>query len=72
MVADDQTRRANMVSRHAPVVISSCETPEERREAVERLLELAGTAEERPGIDLDGADRAVEEILALVTQRARL
>ena len=72
MVADDQARRAELVSRHASVVVSSCETPEERREAVERLLELTGTVQERPGIDLDGADRAADEILALVTRKAAL
>ncbi|MCZ6887544.1 MAG: glycosyltransferase [Gammaproteobacteria bacterium] len=72
MVADDQARRADLVSRHASVVVSSCETPEERREAVVRLLELTDTAQDRPGIDLDGADRAVDEILALVAQKAAL
>jgi UDP:flavonoid glycosyltransferase YjiC (YdhE family) len=70
LVADDQVRRADMVSRHAPVVVSPCETPEQRRDAVVRLLELTGTAEDRPCIELDGAHRAVDEILALVAQKA--
>jgi UDP:flavonoid glycosyltransferase YjiC (YdhE family) len=67
-VADDQARRAEMVSRYAPVVVSPCESAEERREAVSRLLEIASVAGRRPAVDLDGAERAVEEILALVGQ----
>jgi UDP:flavonoid glycosyltransferase YjiC (YdhE family) len=67
-VADDQARRAEIVSRYAPVVVSPCESAEERREAVSRLLEIDSVAGRRPAPDLDGAERAVEEILALVGQ----
>lgn len=70
LLADDQARRADIVSRYAPVVVFACDTPEEQREAVERLLELAGAAEGRPDIDLDGAELAADEILALIRQRA--
>ena len=70
LLADDQARRANLVTRHAPAVVSSCETEEERREAVTRLLELEGTAEGNPGIDLDGAEHAAAELLALAARRA--
>jgi UDP:flavonoid glycosyltransferase YjiC (YdhE family) len=69
LLADDQARRANIVSRHTPAVVSSCETDEERREAVARLLALRAT-EGHPCVDLDGAEHAVDEILALVTRRA--
>src|SRR5690606_14579444 len=37
-VADDQARRAELVSRIAPVVVSACESAEERHEAVSGLL----------------------------------
>jgi predicted glycosyltransferase len=67
-VADDQILRAQMTSRYAPVVISSCDTPAKRREAVSRLFEVASTAVQLPAIDLDGADCAVDEILAVVTK----
>jgi len=67
-VADDQARRAGMVSRYAPVVVSPCESTEERSEAVLRLLEIDSVAGRRPAVDLDGAERAVEDILALVGQ----
>jgi UDP:flavonoid glycosyltransferase YjiC (YdhE family) len=70
MVADDQTRRAEMVSSYAPVVVSPCETSEERQEAVSRLLEIGGAPDGRRPIELDGAERAADEILALVGQKA--
>ena len=54
MVADDQARRADLVSRHASVVVSSCETPEERREAVE--LGIARVA----GLEREGIAAALE------------
>jgi hypothetical protein len=69
MVADDQVQRSEMVSRHAPVVVSPCETAAERRDAVARLLALHGCADGSPDVDLDGAERAVDEMLALLTQK---
>jgi len=71
-VADDQTRRAHLAARYAPVVVSPCETPDQRRDAVDGLLKLVDTSREMPTIDLDGAERAADEILALVTQKAAL
>ncbi len=71
-VADDQTRRAHLAARYAPVVVSPCETPDQRRDAVDGLLKLIDTSREMPTIDLDGAERAADEILALVTQKAAL
>lgn len=67
MVADDQTARAEMVARVAPAVVSPCETAEERHRAVERLHELEpGNRGSRQAFDLGGAERAADEILALV------
>lgn len=66
MVADDQVKRAEMMTLHASVVVSPCESPEERRQAVSRLLEEDLNFDERQTLDLDGAERAAEEILALV------
>jgi len=71
-VRDDQILRANMTARYAPAVVSPCETPAEQREAVDGLLKLVDTQREMPSIDLDGAERAADEILALVTQEAAL
>lgn len=64
--ADDQARRAQLVARHAPVVVSSCETHEETVAAVCSLLQLAGTHQPAPcSLPLDGATRAAEAMLAL-------
>lgn len=69
-VADDQTRRAEMVAEAAPAVVSPCETSQERARAVECLLALAGGAEAvRPAFDLSGAEQAADEILALIAGR---
>lgn len=67
-VADDQILRANLTARYAPIVISFCDTPAERREAVSQLLAIGDAPQPLPAIDLDGADRAVDEILAAVAQ----
>jgi UDP:flavonoid glycosyltransferase YjiC (YdhE family) len=70
MLADDQARRAALVARHAPVVVSSCETREERREAVARLLAFRREHDRSRSVALDGAERAADEILALVREVA--
>jgi UDP:flavonoid glycosyltransferase YjiC (YdhE family) len=67
LVADDQTRRAQMVAEAMPAVVSPCETPEQCADAVDRLLALCGRALPGPArIELDGAERAADEILALL------
>jgi len=75
LVVDDQTKRAQRVAESVPSVISSCETAAERARAVARLLERmgVGSAEPRPSrpplsepFDLSGAERAAEEIRALL------
>lgn len=66
LVADDQARRAEMVAKVAPAVVSSCESDRQRAEAVARLLSLSAAQSGQPGIDLSGADRAADEILALL------
>jgi UDP:flavonoid glycosyltransferase YjiC (YdhE family) len=65
-VADDQALRAGIVSRYAPVVVSPCETHEERSEAVSLLLEVDSASRRWPDVDLDGSERAAEDIMALV------
>jgi UDP:flavonoid glycosyltransferase YjiC (YdhE family) len=71
-VADDQTRRARLIARYAPVVISSCESAGQQRDAVAELLTLADVDHEFPSINLDGAERAVDEILGVVAEKARI
>jgi UDP:flavonoid glycosyltransferase YjiC (YdhE family) len=71
MVADDQARRANLVSRYAPVVVSPCDSAQEIQDVVCRLLQLDASVEQGPAIDLNGADRAADEILSLIRTRRR-
>jgi UDP:flavonoid glycosyltransferase YjiC (YdhE family) len=68
-VIDDQTARARKIAGHLPAVVSPCETASERAEAVERLLALpVPEAKGRVAFDLDGAEHAADEILALARQ----
>lgn len=66
LVADDQVRRAGIVSRYAPVVVSGCDTSAEQSDAIARLLELDASATRAAEIDLGGAESAADEILSLV------
>ena len=66
-VADDQTRRGEMVAQAVPAVVSPCETSEQRARAVEHLLQLDDDAQAGDStLDLSGAERAADEILALI------
>lgn len=65
-LADDQVRRAHMVAEVLPTIVSSCETENQISTAVDALLNLL--TEKRlaaPGIPMNGASLAAEEILAL-------
>jgi UDP:flavonoid glycosyltransferase YjiC (YdhE family) len=69
MVADDQAQRADLAARYAPVVISTCDTGAEQRDAVAQLLALANPTPAEKCNNLDGAKLAADEILALVGAR---
>jgi UDP-N-acetylglucosamine--N-acetylmuramyl-(pentapeptide) pyrophosphoryl-undecaprenol N-acetylglucosamine transferase len=64
-VSDDQERRAALIARVSPAVVSPCETAEQRADALARLLAL-DTGGKQIQVDLSGAERAADEILALV------
>lgn len=65
-VDDDQTRRARMVSRVMPAAISDCATDVERGRAVDEVLDLVGRERAVSPADLDGAERAATEMMALL------
>lgn len=66
-VNDDQTARAHLVAQAVPAVVSPCETPEQRADAVARLLATrSNVITDAPMIDLRGAEHAADEILALI------
>lgn len=67
MVSDDQSRRANLVAQAGQAVVSPCETASQRSDAVSRLLDLAERYQPAElNIELDGADRAADEIMSLI------
>jgi len=66
-VADDQTARAQLVAQAVPAVVSPCETPEQRADAVGSLLSARDNARtDTTAIDLRGAEYAADEIMALI------
>lgn len=71
LVADDQAGRADMLARAVPAVVSPCETPEQRTEAIERLLALEGATQPAHAFDLRGAEHAADEILRLIDTGAK-
>ena len=74
-LVDDQLRRARMVVKLIPAVVSSCDTDGRREEAVRELLQLMGGREvgvPAPALNgaalaLDGAALAADEIWSLLT-----
>lgn len=66
-VNDDQNARARLVAQAVPAVVSPCETPEQRADAVGRLLSACNSGRaDTSAIDLRGAEHAADEILALI------
>ena len=68
-MADDHAKRAALLSKYAPVVISSCGSVAERHDAVSELLQLENTRKSASPPALDGAERAVDEILDLLDRK---
>lgn len=64
---DDQQRRAQLVARHAPVIVSECKSEGERESAVRALLQLVSVPATRTClVPMNGAERAAEEILSIL------
>ena len=66
MVADDQLTRAGMLSAHAPVVVSPCDSRAEQSKAVLQLLAVTEAPQTGTELDLRGADYVADEILSLI------
>ncbi|TCF96631.1 glycosyl transferase [Paraburkholderia strydomiana] len=72
-LADDQLRRAHMVAKAMPAVVSACETDAERETAVGMLLDMLNIGQERrTSILMNGASIAAEKILALAAKKERV
>lgn len=66
LLADDQARRAQIVTEHAPATVSSCETEKEIDAAVRSLLRVAEAHQPSScALSMNGAHLAAEAILAL-------
>ena len=66
LLADDQARRAQIVTEHAPATVSSCETEKEIDAAVRSLLRVAEAHQSSScALSMNGAHLAAEAILAL-------
>ena len=71
-LVDDQARRAAMVADNAPAVVSPCETADQRANAIRALLAMVDrTAQSGRALEMNGAARAADEILALAEQGER-
>lgn len=66
---DDQNRRAYLVARHAPIIVSRCGNESEREASVRELLQLAGMHIDRKYlVPMNGAALAADTILALANR----
>lgn len=65
-LADDQVRRAHLVAKHAPAVVSPCETAEERASAMQHLLSLEPRLTPLVDVQMNGAQLAADAILELL------
>lgn len=66
LLADDQARRAQIVTEHAPATVSSCETEKEIDAAVRSLLRVAEAHQPSScALSMNGAHLAAEAIWAL-------
>lgn len=64
---DDQLRRAQLVARHAPVVVSPCRNGAELKAALQDVLELVALQGRRVcQVPMNGAEMAAMEILKLI------
>lgn len=73
-LADDQARRAQLVAQIAPVVVSACETNDDRHEAIKNLFNCMASADHRKtkSIPMNGASVAADAIAALAYTTERM
>ncbi len=71
LVADDQKQRANLVAKHRPVLISSCENDIELENIIKKLSILAPDTSPL-NIAMDGAECAAKAILALTSDNTQI
>ena len=70
LLADDQTRRAELIAKHAPVIVNACETEEALAAAVHEVITLTKNLKAYPKAQLNGAELAAQALLNLAGRRS--
>ena len=65
LLADDQTRRAELIAKHAPVIVNACETEDAMAAAVHKVITLTKNLKTYPKAQLNGAELAAQALLKL-------
>lgn len=70
LLADDQTRRAELIAKHAPVIVNACETENAMATAVHEVIALTKSLKAYPKAQLNGAELAAQALLKLAGRRS--
>ena len=65
LLADDQTKRANLIANYAPVVVNACESPIDIEMSINKVINLISSKPVYHYICLDGALLAANALLEL-------
>ena len=65
LLADDQTKRANLIANYAPVVVNACESPIDIEMSINKVINLISSKPVYHYIRLDGALLAANALLEL-------
>ena len=68
LLVDDQTRRAKLIAKYAPVIVNACETVEDMTAAVQEVIALSNTPCSYPKVQLNGAELAAQALLNLTAR----
>ena len=68
LLVDDQTRRAKLIAKYAPVIVNACETVEDMTAAVQEVIALSNTPCSYPKVQLNGAELAAQALLNLTAK----
>lgn len=68
LLVDDQTRRAELITQHAPVIVNACETEDAMAAAVHEVITLTQSPKAYPKAQLNGADLAAQALLSLTAK----
>lgn len=70
LLADDQTRRAELIAKHAPVIVNACETVDAMTAAVHEIIALSKAPRSYSKPLLNGAELAAQALLNLTGRKS--